>query len=889
MAEESGFENIGGMYVEIQARTEKLEKELRELREKLAKSAKELSAISNVKPNVDDRLAKMKISDLRKEYHRLRDEFSKQLELDVRADKLKAVRQQIKDVEKTLQEAGVNIRKVPEDVDNSSNRFIDRIKRLTSAASALFGGALSGLGTYFGVKTFLQKMNESITLAKEQAKAEAQVEQAIRQTGGAAGFTARELFKEASALQQLTGVGDEVSLQGITKQLLTFTNVTGDNFKRAQKAVLDLNAVINDGNVSGLTSQSIQLGKALENPIQGISALTRSGVTFTEQQKELIKSLVQSGRMFEAQAIILDEIDAKYGGQAEALAKAEAGTKQMTAAFGDFLERVGNKLLPTIATTNEFLTRFFNNLLSDAPKTFADELSSMNKAAIEQVQQFDRLTSTYKDLRSQTGLTTEKKKVLKKTIDDLQKLYPNYLKNIDLETGKLDDVEKGFDNARIALKKYLDQKIALAIADDKQTEIIDIGKELYVIEQARANFKAAVEQAYQTGIFNGVRFEDQKQLQQAIDVQTRLMDDGLQGRVKLIEERRESLQAEVAKIQETTAKLFEAPKNANNSGNDSIIKLPKLGDVKPVDPKDLFPKTEFDKAVGVYSEGQKKVFEEAKFAADGYFAYRIQQIHRETDESIKAGATKASAEQAAMAKLKAFYAEYFAYLAQKEDERLTRSQQSLLALFEGQQENFDVLTAGFDSISDGFNEAMSNIRISADAANTALEKGFIGMANTFIAQVSKMLTKWAAFQVVTAVAGSFGLKLPASITGIASKAGGDSTPVPTGATGGRFAGTSTGIKRLASGGSFVVPPGFQNDGYPLRVQSGEKVSVTPAGAVADQNRVFYQIKHSIESLNQNLMTHRNKFEFRASLAGAVKGRDLQVSYERQKRVNRKAR
>jgi hypothetical protein len=36
----------------------------------------------------------------------------------------------------------------------------------------------------------------------------------------------------------------------------------------------------------------------------------------------------------------------------------------------------------------------------------------------------------------------------------------------------------------------------------------------------------------------------------------------------------------------------------------------------------------------------------------------------------------------------------------------------------------------------------------------------------------------------------------------------------------------------ASGADFIVPPGFQNDSYPMRVQSGERVQVTPAGQAA---------------------------------------------------------
>lgn len=192
----------------------------------------------------------------------------------------------------------------------------------------------------------------SIIAFDKQAKAIAQVEAGIKSTGQAAGFTSDELQKMASDLQKKTIFGDEDILKDATAQLLTFTNITGEQFERTQEAALDL-ATRLDGD---LKSASIQLGKALNDPVANLSALSRSGIQFSKSQKEVINSLVESGRLAEAQSIILDELEKQYGGSAEAAARAGAGgLQQLQNQFGDLLEQIGEMLLPIVIDLgNEF-------------------------------------------------------------------------------------------------------------------------------------------------------------------------------------------------------------------------------------------------------------------------------------------------------------------------------------------------------------------------------------------------------------------------------------------------------------------------------------------------------------------------------------------------------
>jgi len=184
----------------------------------------------------------------------------------------------------------------------------------------------------------------SVRAFQIQAKAIAQVEAGLRSTGGQVGYTSQQLQKMASDLQKTTLFGDEQILKDATAQLLTFTNISGEQFARTQQAALDL-ATRLDGDLKGA---SIQLGKALNDPVANLSALSRSGIQFSEEQKEVIKALAESGRLAEAQTLILDELNKQYGGSAEAAAKADGGITQLANAFGDLQEVIGQTLMPII-------------------------------------------------------------------------------------------------------------------------------------------------------------------------------------------------------------------------------------------------------------------------------------------------------------------------------------------------------------------------------------------------------------------------------------------------------------------------------------------------------------------------------------------------------------
>lgn len=179
-------------------------------------------------------------------------------------------------------------------------------------------GFLGGYGLTAAIGGAVNELRDSIRVS-------AQTVQALRSTGSVAGTSAREIDKLANALLRKTGVDDE-AIKTSANLLLTFTQVRNeagrgnDIFDQSVKAIVDMSAVIGD-----LSSNSIQLGKALNDPVAGMTALRRVGVSFTQQQREQIKALMEHGRILDAQKIILREVQREFGGQAAAQEKATGG------------------------------------------------------------------------------------------------------------------------------------------------------------------------------------------------------------------------------------------------------------------------------------------------------------------------------------------------------------------------------------------------------------------------------------------------------------------------------------------------------------------------------------------------------------------------------------
>jgi hypothetical protein len=171
---------------------------------------------------------------------------------------------------------------------------------LGAAIAAGFAGITIG-------STFAKFIQESKDAQGEQA----QLVAVLKSTKEAAGYSADELNEMASAM---SGVFSDGDINRAQTRLLAYTNVVGNEFPQALQAAVDMAARM------GMTVEQAAetVGKALDVPAEGLTALSKQGFRFTEDQKKLVERLQDTGRTAEAQKIILDALKSSYGGAAEA-------------------------------------------------------------------------------------------------------------------------------------------------------------------------------------------------------------------------------------------------------------------------------------------------------------------------------------------------------------------------------------------------------------------------------------------------------------------------------------------------------------------------------------------------------------------------------------------
>jgi hypothetical protein len=257
-----------------------------------------------------------------------------------------------------------------------------RTARALGAATGILVGFITGRG--------FQKMVDA-TVKQEQAIA--QLEAAIESTGNASGRSSQQLQAYAAELQQIGVQGDEAVL-GVQSLLLTFKQIEGDNFDRTTRAVLDLSVAMNQD----LKSSAVQLGKALNDPVANLGALSRTGIQFAEDQKVLIKELASTGRVAEAQAIILKELESQFGGSAAAARNTLGGALQaLQNNFGDLFEASGPGLDSLTQSINDVSAIFADPQFQANVQKVVGEILKLGGTGVEVFANFGSIMSFVKD------------------------------------------------------------------------------------------------------------------------------------------------------------------------------------------------------------------------------------------------------------------------------------------------------------------------------------------------------------------------------------------------------------------------------------------------------------------------------------------------------------
>lgn len=421
------------------------------------------------------------------------------------------------------QAANKRYKKSAEDTSKSNDIMEKTFRRAAQSTAALEGplggvsGRLSSMATLLGsVSAAGVLAGLSLTAVAMAVKNSITVYDAFEQkigrhiallqaTNSAVGFTHTELHSQAKAvaeatLQSTNGVMDAQAI------LLTFKSVSGDIFTRSIALSADLAAVV--GNVS---SASMMLGKALESPKDGLTALKRAGVSFTAAEKEKIIALADSNQLAAAQTMILDKLQKQVGGAGAGAGSGLAGSIDL---LGQRWEELNIEMgkTPAKAATGFFNTLasgvdgFRHDLFPDDKERFREisgrrlELKKMledmgNFSDLPTINPFGPSQNNWRNAQVELAILTKEAKAIQKRIDEEIRAQIKARKSAHDEQERLalanQEALKKAENERAAKQLARDQKNSAAKLKGLDRQLGDEHDRIILAWEAR---QASIEQ-----------------------------------------------------------------------------------------------------------------------------------------------------------------------------------------------------------------------------------------------------------------------------------------------------------------------------------------------------------------------------------------------------------
>jgi len=229
--------------------------------------------------------------------------------------------------------------------------------RLSSIASLL--GEVNPLTVSLGIVTAAATaaVTASLSAYADYEQQMMRVNGLLKATGFASGLTADQIDDMAKRVGRdtLASAGDVREAAGV---LLTFKSISEDTFERTIGLSQDMAAVMG----ANIKNSALQLAKALEDPVTGLNALRRSGVSFTDAQKDMIKSMVEAGDKADAQRLILETLENQLGGAGAAEGQGLKGSVDLVSESWTNLLESFSKSTGANQVASEFLNRMARGL-----------------------------------------------------------------------------------------------------------------------------------------------------------------------------------------------------------------------------------------------------------------------------------------------------------------------------------------------------------------------------------------------------------------------------------------------------------------------------------------------------------------------------------------------
>ncbi|MGK8437270.1 hypothetical protein ACRS3X_07950 [Ectopseudomonas hydrolytica] len=260
---------------------------------------------------------------------------------------------EVEKARRALDENNAKLREAQREQAAAARETAEHSSRVQSLRGAMSTGAkqiLAFAAAYVSLNAAMGVVQKGLSLVAQGIRAVAmegsdkqqalgQLEATLASTGRQAEFTTKQLLDMADAMEANSMLTGE-QVQAAQARLLSYTDVAANEFPRALQIVIDQQQRLG---ISAEASAEI-VGRALQSPSKAMAALSRQGFTLEAGQQRLLKQLEATGRMAEAQSIIMDMLTEAYGGAAAAarLNTAAGLWKGITDRIGDFTNRVAN-------------------------------------------------------------------------------------------------------------------------------------------------------------------------------------------------------------------------------------------------------------------------------------------------------------------------------------------------------------------------------------------------------------------------------------------------------------------------------------------------------------------------------------------------------------------
>jgi len=381
---------------------------------------------------------------------------------------------------------------------NKFNQATDSMKQGAVSTNRSLSALKSTLARVFSIYAGYRVLKASTMAMAEQERVIAQLNAGLESTNGISGQTVDGIREVSIEMQRSTGIANEM-VEEVAAIGLSFTNITGDVFPEFLRISADVSTRMG----TDLKSTSIQLAKALNDPVANLGALSRAGIQFSADQKEVIKTLWESGQQMEAQKIILAELETQYGGSAKAARNTLGGAMK---ALKEELSDLGKNLGYLFTGKNQAGLESFIELLQKLNDTIANNPIAKSGGLTGNLQStFDFLYYAIGDPELAAGL--KKRRAMQRNIEARKNQQENiYKENQILLSGNETAVPEyymGVEDRASDYRMYNEEAVNESILQSMPKELSIIEKSMQRIGDASQQFGNQFRNAMEEAVFSG--------------------------------------------------------------------------------------------------------------------------------------------------------------------------------------------------------------------------------------------------------------------------------------------------------------------------------------------------------------------------------------------------